>query len=68
MKREYYSDSIETFLRIPADQILGRMAAENQFSLELTDRKAWIEEIAILKDCLSKRTGTIFFEYSIPRL
>lgn len=40
----------------------------NQFSLEQTQRDAWLVEIQILKEVLSPYKGSIYFEYSIPRM
>jgi len=40
----------------------------NQFSLEQTQRDAWLVEIQILKEVLSSYEGSIYFEYSIPRM
>ena len=48
MKREYYSDSIANFLKTAPDEILGKLAPNNDFSLEQTQRDAWLEEINIL--------------------
>lgn len=67
MKRDYYSDSISKFRNTSAEEILGRLARNNDFSLEQTQRDAWLEEIAILQRVLSHE-GTIYFEYSIPRM
>ena len=68
MKREYYSDSIEDFLTASQDEILGKLAAASQFSLEQTQTVAWQEQISILKTTLSSHKGYIYFEYSIPRM
>lgn len=68
MKREYYSDSIENFLRTNYEDILGKITSQNEFSLEQTQRDAWIEEINILQKALSSFRGYIYFEYSIPRM
>ena len=68
MKREYYSDSIEKFINSKTDDILGKLARENEFSLEQTQREAWLEEINILQKVLYSFTGHIYFEYSIPRM
>ncbi len=68
MKREYYSDSIENFLRTNYEEILGKITSQNEFSLEQTQRDAWIEEINILQKALSSFRGYIYFEYSIPRM
>jgi DUF2075 family protein len=68
MNRYYYSDSILNFINRPKDQILGILANNNEFSLELDQKTAWNEEISILKGILAPFNGSIFFEYSIPRM
>ena len=67
-KREYYSDSISNFLKSTKEEILGKLALSNDFSLEQTQRGAWIEEINILHNVLRTYNGSIYFEYSIPRM
>jgi hypothetical protein len=68
MKREYYSDLIGNFLKTNTDEIFSRLARENEFSLEQTQRESWLEEINILKKVLLPFSGHIYFEYSIPRM
>jgi hypothetical protein len=68
MKREYYSDSITNFLNTAPDEILGKLARSNDFSLEQTQRDAWLEEIGILQKVLQPYQGALYFEYSIPRM
>jgi hypothetical protein len=68
MKRAYYSDTIEKFLRTPSDEILGKLARSNDFPLEQTQRDAWLEEIKVLMVALQHYHGAIYFEYSIPRM
>jgi hypothetical protein len=68
MKREFYSDSIANFLQSSPDEILGILARNNDFSLEQTQRDAWLEELILLKKVLSRFEGAIYFEYSIPRM
>ena len=68
MKREYYSDSIENFINTSSEEILGKLASKNEFSLEQTQRDAWKEEIKILHKALPPNQGHIYFEYSIPRM
>jgi len=68
MKREYYSDSIANFLNTSSEEILGKLASENEFSLEQTQRDAWEEEIKILHKTLPPYQGHIYCEYSIPRM
>jgi hypothetical protein len=68
MKREYYSDTISNFLRTSTEEILGKLAVNNDFALIQTQRDAWIAQIAILSETLAPYTGSIYFEYSIPRM
>jgi hypothetical protein len=68
MKREYYSDTITNFLSTKSDEILGMLARNNDFSLEQTQRDAWLEEIEILQSVLQPYQGALYFEYSIPRM
>lgn len=70
MKRWFYSDSITTFLDKDVESIIGALATANTYSLELTQRNAWQDEIQILKSVLYPYCdrGKVYFEYSIPRL
>ena len=68
MNRAYYSDTIHNFLNTPSDGILGKLTRGNDFSLEQTQRDAWLEEIEILSEALRPYQGAIYFEYSIPRM
>jgi hypothetical protein len=73
MNRAYYSDTISEFLRKSTDEILGilvRSASTAGASLETTQVDAWREEISILKARLEPHagSGSLYFEYSIPRL
>jgi hypothetical protein len=68
MQRAYYSQHISDFLVTSPVDILGFLAANNQFSLEQTQRDAWVEEIRILQATLVLYEGRIYFEYSIPRM
>ncbi len=68
MNRAFYSNSITNFLDSSFEEIIGVLALGNQFSLEQSQRNAWLEEINILKDVLRDYRGSIYFEYSIPRM
>lgn len=66
----FYSDTVADFLAKPENTILGELARQNVFDLTQEQRDAWLEEISLLKKILppySKR-GSLFFEYSIPRM
>lgn len=68
LKRYYYNDTIETFLATNPDEILGMLARCNEFDLGQLQRDAWLEQITILQSTLTKQRGSIYFEYSIPRM
>lgn len=68
MKRESYSDSIVAFLKTNPDEVLGVLTKNNDFDLGQSQRDAWLEEINILHKTLYSYKGSIYFEYSIPRM
>ena len=69
MRRELYSDTISDFVVRSNQEILGKLVEANSFNLEQAQRDAWLEEIQILKSILYKyNRGSIYFEYSIPRM
>jgi hypothetical protein len=67
-KREYYSDSIEEFLKSSSDEVLGKLTSRSDFDVGQSQRDAWVEEISILQAVLPGRDGSAYFEYSIPRM
>ena len=67
-KRAYYSSSIIEFISSSSDSIIGSLSQKSQFSIEQTQLYAWKHQIAMLKTVLSIYDGSIFFEYSIPRM
>lgn len=66
--RAYYANSIDDFMSSEPETILGLLAMKNEFPLDQSQRDAWLQEIIILQKILLKYQGTIFFEYSIPRM
>lgn len=69
MTRCYYEAPISLFLQQDDASIFGEISKNHSFSLEETQKRAWIEEIKILKKELCElKDGYISFEYSIPRV
>lgn len=64
----YYSAPLTQFLETSDHEILGAMAHNGNFSLELAQRNAWVSEIKILKDQLDGLDGYLFLEFEVPRL
>jgi len=56
------------FLAADPNSILGQLVRNSEFAVEQTQRDAWVVQICFLKPRLEGRIGTIYFEYSIPRM
>lgn len=68
MLNYYYSDSIENFLTTTTEHIIGSITNSNHFDSTRNQNKAWKEQMLILKSELIGINGTVFFEFSIPRM
>ncbi len=71
MKRAYYSASLGDFASARPEDLLLTLAGEAaQAGLPplSSELHAWREEIRILQASLGTHRGTIYFEYSIPRM
>jgi hypothetical protein len=69
IERAYYKNSISAFRIASEDRILGELAKNHHFSLDILQKNSWIQQIARLKDCLrDSPAGDIFIEFSIPRM
>lgn len=66
--RAWYAASIRQFLAASAESVYGTVAANSTFSVETTQRDAWLAEIDLLRETLRGIEGSIFFEFSIPRM
>jgi len=64
----YYGDSIQSFQSEQTDTILGIISRFNQFDSNRNQNKAWELQIDILKNSLQGLNGSIYFEFSIPRM
>jgi len=68
MLNYYYSDSIEQFLAKSTNDILASITIANEFDLTRNQRDSWIQQIPLLKKNLAGYVGTLFLEFSIPRM
>ena len=68
MNRYYYNENISNFLSSTPNEIIGEIITNSRFSDDTTQKDAWLEEIRILKDVLQGFDGSVYFEYSIPRM
>ncbi|MCW3108726.1 MAG: hypothetical protein JWQ09_3232 [Segetibacter sp.] len=68
MKRYFYSNIISNFVSSSVQEIFGTLVQNSGFADEVTQKQAWHQEIKILKEILKDYQGSVFFEYSIPRM
>jgi DUF2075 family protein len=68
MLNYYYKDSICSFLTKSVDQVIGEITISNQFDSNLNQNHSWIAEVQCLQKALRGLEGSIFFEFSIPRM
>jgi hypothetical protein len=70
VSRAYYAETVIGFLKSRPDQILGVLVDAATFTIDLTQRDAWREQINVLQGALAgfDAKGHIYFEYSVPRL
>jgi len=66
--RAWYEASIATFLQATSDEILGRLATNNEFTLLGTQKHAWLDQVGLLQRALLGLSGSIFLEFNIPRI
>jgi len=66
--RAWYAASVEAFRSCSTDEIIGQLATNGSFALLPTQRDAWIDQIAFLRASLAGLSGSIFFEFAIPRM
>lgn len=67
-KRAWYQATLEEFLAASPEFVAGTLTMASGVSVELAQRDAWLEEIAILRSQISGLSGHIFFEFTIPRM
>lgn len=68
--RAYYSSSVSSFLRTSPDSVLGEVARNSGFAIELGQRDAWVKQIKVLREQLMPwdTQGHLFFEFVVPRM
>ena len=66
----YYSSSLAGFLNAQDEAVLGKLAENSLFPIELDQRNAWSQQIELLKEPLNpwSNQGHVFFEFVVPRM
>src|SRR5689334_20911195 len=66
--RAWYSSSIAEFLDAAPTAVLGQLTAASGFTLLSSQIEAWKIQIDYLREELNGVCGSIFMEFSIPRM
>jgi hypothetical protein len=66
--RAWYGSTVSEFLQTNCDAIVGRLATNCDFTVLPTQRDAWLIEIQFLKEHLRGLAGSVYMEFSIPRM
>ena len=66
--RAWYTSSVDVFRRATTEEILGTLAKNSNFATLLSQRDAWIAQIDFLRERLRGLSGSLFFEFSVPRM
>jgi hypothetical protein len=66
--RAWYAATIADFLDADFDSVLGRLAIGSDFTVLQTQTDAWLAQIRLLHDHLDGLAGSLFMEFSIPRM
>ena len=65
----YYYSSIDHLRLSNSSLILGKLTNAHSFDLDTSQKRAWTEEIRILKEVAGELpAGSIYFEFFIPRV
>jgi hypothetical protein len=66
--RAWFGATIEEFLQIKPDEVIGKLSVNSDFSVLQSQLDAWIGQIDVLYNSLSGLVGSLFLEFSIPRM
>jgi hypothetical protein len=68
LSRAWYGSSLSDFFQTQPIEIVGQLAANNEFALLPTQKDAWLAQIELLQTHLAGLTGSLFLEFNIPRM
>jgi hypothetical protein len=66
--RFWYGASIAEFVESNAEKIVGQLTLNSSFDIDRTQAAAWLAQIDFLQPEVKGFTGSIFFEFNIPRM
>ncbi len=64
----YYTASLDDFVVAETRQVVGDLTLRSEFAVEEAQRDAWASQVTLLQRSLKGVSGTIFFEFVVPRI
>jgi hypothetical protein len=64
----YYWSSVEAFVESDIAAVIGALTLSSEFAVEEPQRDAWRDEVDLLQSALRGVSGSVFFEYVVPRI
>ncbi|MEZ5013938.1 MAG: DUF2075 domain-containing protein [Chitinophagales bacterium] len=68
MNNYQFKDNIPSFISRSMQEIIGEIQTGNRYTTVGGQKFAWESQISILQNCLKGLSGSIIFEFSIPRM
>lgn len=68
LSRFWHGSTVAEFQIAKPDSIVAQMVRNGEFDLLSTQRDAWLFQIGFLQSQLANLTGSLFLEFSIPRM
>jgi len=70
LSRAYFHASIEDFLHLSSDAVIGALTRRSEFAVELSQVGAWRSQVHVLKEALAAfpGRGQVLLEYVLPRI
>jgi hypothetical protein len=66
--RAWYGAPIPRFVHADPDAVVGQLTTQSEFPILPSQRDAWLAQVALLQSQVVGLTGSLFLEFSIPRM
>src|SRR6266516_1538126 len=66
--RFWYGASISEFVESNAERIVGQLTLNSSFDIDRSQAAAWLAQVDLLQAEVKGLSGSVFFEFNIPRM
>lgn len=68
LNRAWLNSSIDRFVRDSAESVVGALTLGNPLTTTREQADAWREQVTVLQPALAGLSGSVYFEFDIPRM